>query len=202
MNSISNAFSSAGAHLTGTANKAADQVGATFKGEGADGKAMAAGSQSQDNTALYAVVGGGVGAALIAAGAFAMMGDGSEKKPKKKRSVPKGETKSARELQAPRPAFDAEAPAPSAAGSGLQMAAPTYSVPAPQPMTYQQPAYQPMTYQPASYQPASYQQTAMPAAQPMTYQAAPAYQPASMAASAYQPVMYQQVPTEPTYQVQ
>ncbi|CAJ1350076.1 unnamed protein product [Effrenium voratum] len=205
VNSISNAFSSAGAQLTGTANKAADQVGATFKGEGADGKAMAAGSQSQDNTALYAIVGGGVGAALVAAGAFAMMGDGSEKKPKKKRGVP-----ASTGSKKPTPDATVDAEAPSASASGLQMATPTYSVPRPtysetanygQPASYQQPAYQPMAYQPASYQ-----QMAMPAAQPMTYQAAPAYQPASMAASAYQPVMYQQVATEPTsypgYQMQ
>ncbi|CAJ1388894.1 unnamed protein product [Effrenium voratum] len=217
VNSISNAFSSAGAQLTGTANKAADQVGATFKGEGADGKAMAAGSQSQDNTALYAIVGGGVGAALVAAGAFAMMGDGSEKKPKKKRGVP-----ASTGSKKPTPDATVDAEAPSASASGLQMATPTYSVPRPtysETANYGQPAspskvlgwlgvrsYQQPAYQPMAYQPASYQQMAMPAAQPMTYQAAPAYQPASMAASAYQPVMYQQVATEPTsypgYQMQ
>ena len=43
--SIQKALLSPGDHLTETANQAADQVGATFKGEGASGKAMAAGSQ-------------------------------------------------------------------------------------------------------------------------------------------------------------
>ncbi|CAJ1367382.1 unnamed protein product [Effrenium voratum] len=161
-----------------------------FTSEDGKGKAMAAGSSADDHTALYAIVGGGVGAALIGAGAFAMMGfkGTSPEKRKVKRGLSNAAAGSqARQVDVEAAAASLQRAAPAMAPQA--MAAPAMAAPcqypteptAYAPMAYQAEGYQmyqPQAYQ-AAYQPQGYQMAYQPAAyqQPMTYQAAAAYQP-------------------------
>eukprot|EP00437_Effrenium_voratum_P041890 CAMPEP_0181477192 /NCGR_PEP_ID=MMETSP1110-20121109/42092_1 /TAXON_ID=174948 /ORGANISM="Symbiodinium sp., Strain CCMP421" /LENGTH=226 /DNA_ID=CAMNT_0023602491 /DNA_START=27 /DNA_END=707 /DNA_ORIENTATION=- len=163
-----------------------------FTSEDGKGKAMAAGSSADDHTALYAIVGGGVGAALIGAGAFAMMGfkGTSPEKRKVKRGLSNAAAGSqARQVDVEAAAASLQRAAPAMAPMAPQVAAPAMAAPcqypteptAYAPMAYQAEGYQmyqPQAYQ-AAYQPQGYQMAYQPAAyqQPMTYQAAAAYQP-------------------------
>ncbi|CAJ1428437.1 unnamed protein product [Effrenium voratum] len=160
--------------------------------DGGKGKALAAGSSADDHTALYAILGGGVGAALIGAGAFAMTGGKgtSPEKRKVKRGLSNAAAGSsqARQVDVEAAAASLQRAAPAMAPMAPQVAAPAMAAPcqypteptAYAPMAYQAEGYQmyqPQAYQ--AYQPQGYQMAYQPAAyqQPMTYQAAPAYQP-------------------------